>query len=57
MENTKCVVAEMPQTGDCGGAENPVPLQRDLITLRSRAAPRQRASSLRSVCTDFITDI
>ena len=47
----------MPQTCDCGSAKTAVPLQRDLITLRSQAAPQHRASSLRSACTDFIRRI
>ena len=52
---TYCLVCEMPRNGDCGSARIAVPLQRDYITLRSQAAPRQRASSLRSVCTDLVT--
>ena len=28
--HTKTWVCEMPQTGDCGGAENPVPLHPDI---------------------------
>ena len=33
-----------------------VPLQRDRITLRSQAAPRQRACSLHSACTDIAAE-
>jgi len=49
------MVCGLPLLCDCTAANVVVPLQRDLITLRSRAAPRQRVSSLRSVCTDFVT--
>ena len=50
------MVCNLPLLCDFGIYIFAVPLH-SINLVRSQAAPRQRASSLRSACTDFVTQI